>query len=87
LLAVHLLQRYSTQKPAIRKYKEELSKARLHQVIEYMNAHLTEKLSLQKIANAIGMNQYHFSRMFNQSTGLTPWQYVTEIQRAQAPSF
>jgi AraC family transcriptional regulator len=80
LLAVHLLQRYSTQKPTIRKYKDGLTKTRLQQAVEYINDHLGEDLSLKEIANQVSMSQYHFSRLFKQSTGLTPWQYVVQIR-------
>jgi AraC family transcriptional regulator len=78
LLAVHLLQRYSTQKPTTWKHNKGLPKTKLQQIIEYINEHLTDDLSLQAMANQIGMSKYHFSRLFKQSTGLTPWQYVSQ---------
>lgn len=80
LLAVHLLQRYSTKKPTIRKYKDGLTKSMLQQAVEYINDHLAEDLSLKDIANELSMSQYHFSRLFKQSTGLAPWQYVIQCR-------
>jgi AraC family transcriptional regulator len=79
LLALHLLQKYSTQKLTIRKYPDGLSNSQLRQTLEYINDNLAEDLSIEAIASTIGMSMGHFSRLFKQSTGLAPWQYV--IQR------
>ncbi|MBW4694220.1 MAG: AraC family transcriptional regulator [Lyngbya sp. HA4199-MV5] len=80
LLTMHLLQRYSTRKPTIQKKQEGLANTKLQQVVEYINTHLTESLSLPEMAQAIGMSQYHFLRQFKQSTGLTPWQFVAQCR-------
>lgn len=79
LIAAHLLQHYATYQPLIRKYSYGLSQSKLTKVVEYINEHLSTNLSLFDIAQQVGMSQSHFSRLFKQSTGLSPWQYV--IQR------
>ncbi|MGB3756227.1 MAG: AraC family transcriptional regulator [Rivularia sp. (in: cyanobacteria)] len=50
--------------------------AKIKQAKDYIHAHLNEKLSLKAIAATIGMSQYHFCRVFKETTGLTAWQYV-----------
>jgi AraC family transcriptional regulator len=47
---------------------------------------LGEDLSIAAIANALEMSQYYFSRLFKQSLGLSPYQYVMRqrIQRAES---
>ena len=40
-------------------------------VIEYIEAHLTEKLDLDTIADAVHYSKYHLHRMFADMTGLT----------------
>lgn len=84
-LAVHLLQHYSAQKHTIQEYTGGLPKYKLRQTIDYINEHLAEDLSLAVIARQIDMSQYHFARLFKQSTGLAPHQYVIQcrIERAK----
>ena len=53
-----------------------LPPARLHRVTDYIHAHLDEDLSLSKMAELAKLSPYHFGRLFKQSTGLTPHQYV-----------
>lgn len=77
ILAIHLLRNYSAQTPQVKRYTGGLSKQKLEQALEYIHAHLAE-VSLSAIAAEVGMSQYHFSRLFKQSTGLTPHQYTIE---------
>lgn len=84
-LAVHLLRRYSTQKQEIRAYSGSLPSYKLQQVIDYIQGHLAEDVSLEAIAKEISMSQYYFARLFKQSTGYSPYQYLIKcrIERAQ----
>lgn len=47
-------------------------------VKDYVEAHLHEKISLSTMAGQIRMSPYHFGRLFKQSTGLSPHQYLME---------
>jgi AraC family transcriptional regulator len=62
-----------------------LSPRKLQQAIAYIHNHLPEDLSIMVIANELEMSQYYFSRLFKQSTGLSPYQYVMRqrIERAK----
>lgn len=84
-LSVHLFKKYSTFTPRLLNYAGGLSKHRLQGAIEYINDNLDKDLRLSAIANAVGMSQYHFARLFKQSIGLPVYQYVIErrIERAQ----
>ena len=44
----------------------------------YVETHLHEKISLRSMAQQIRMSPYHFGRLFKQSTGLSPHQYLLE---------
>lgn len=55
-----------------------LSPGRLRVVMDYIEAHLHEKVSLRRMAELIRMSPYHFGRLFKQSTGLSPHQYFLE---------
>jgi AraC family transcriptional regulator len=84
-LSVHLLRRYSVRSHTIRDYTEGLPKHKLQQAIDYINEHLDRDLTVAAIATAVELSPYHFSRLFKQSTGLAPHQYVLQcrVERAK----
>jgi AraC family transcriptional regulator len=83
-LSAHLLRRYSGRTHNIREYTGGLSQYKLRQAIEFINDNLAEGFSLEAIANEVSMSRYHFARMFKQSTGMTPHQYLVERRLEKA---
>ncbi len=83
-ISAHLLQFYSTRKPKVKSYSDGLPQARLRQVTEYINEHSAQNPSLIKMAQIVQMSPYYFSRLFKQSTGLTPHQYLLRCRTEQA---
>ena len=75
-LIAHLMQFYTAKNPVTNDVF--LENVQIKQAKDYIHAYLTEKLSLQAIADTIGVSKYHFCRIFKQTTGLTPWQYVIQ---------
>lgn len=84
-LSAHLLQYYSSRHHTLRDYTSGLPKHKLRYVLEYIQAHLAEDVSLDRLAAQLGMSCYYFCRLFRQSTGITPHQYVIEqrLERAK----
>jgi AraC family transcriptional regulator len=84
-LSAHLLQNFSRRKHIIQDYQGGLPRHKLQQIVEFIIEHLSENLLLKTMAEEIGMSQYHFARLFKQSTGLSPYQYVIycRIERAK----
>jgi AraC family transcriptional regulator len=62
-----------------------LPKAKLNRAIAYITAHLSEDLKIVDIAAHLGISQYHFGRLFKQSTGITVHNYLIQqrVKRAQ----
>jgi AraC family transcriptional regulator len=83
-LAVHLLQHYAVCPPQPRSCHVGLPPARLQRVLEYIQAHLDQELSLAALARIAQMSPYYFSRLFKQSTGLSPHQYILHQRIAWA---
>ena len=84
-LAVHLLRHYTSKKFSVRNYSGGLSKAKLKQVIDYINEYLEQNLSLNELAAIVRMSPTYFANLFKQSTGLAPHQYLIQqrIKRAK----
>lgn len=74
-IATRLLRRHGASAPA-EPDTGALSKARLRRVERYVRAHLDTDLSLDDLAEEVGLSKYHFSRRFKQRTGQPPYQFV-----------
>ena len=87
-ICVHLLRRYSIQNPNAGTHavisSVGLSKAILGEVLEYIHAHTDQNPSLFEMARQVQMSPYHFSRLFKQSTGQSPHQYLIGRRLQQA---
>lgn len=57
---------------------------RLLRAIDYIEARLTEELSLAGVADAAGLSSHHFSRMFRALTGETVTTYVRRRRLTEA---
>jgi len=84
-LAVHLLRNYSSHNHKSVRCLGGLSATQLKLVIDYINDHLDQELSLEELAAIAQLSPYHFCRSFKRSTGLTPHQYVIRqrVERAK----
>ena len=57
---------------------------KLKRVKEYIDAHLEKSLSLDELAQVVQMSPGYFSRLFKQSTGYTPHQYLIRCRVKKA---
>ena len=84
-LAARLVQNYAVSKPAFEFKAKGLSRSQLARVIDYIQANLTQDLSILDLATLTGMSESHFSRGFKQSVGIAPYQYLMQqrVERAK----
>jgi AraC family transcriptional regulator len=63
-----------------------LGPARLRRIKELVHVKMEDDLSLDEMAQSVGLSTAHFARMFRKSTGETPHQFVLRqrIERAKA---
>ncbi|MGA9734238.1 MAG: AraC family transcriptional regulator, partial [Candidatus Acidiferrales bacterium] len=63
-----------------------LGPARLRRIREFVHAKIEDELSLDEMAQSVGLSTAHFARMFRKSTGETPHQFVLRqrLERARA---
>lgn len=84
-LAARLVKQYSNSRILPCDYKGGLSKVRLCLILEYIDEHLSEDLSLERLAAICCLSQFHFCRLFKQSIGVSPYQYLIQqrVERAK----
>jgi len=84
-LAVHLLRQYSTSPRARVIHRGGLALRPRQRVIDYINEHLQDELSLFELARIANLSPHHFATVFKASTGISPHRYVIErrIDRAR----
>jgi AraC family transcriptional regulator len=83
-LAVRLLSKYCTIRPKLSSYEGGLAKAKLQQIKDYIDVNLDRDLKLIELAELVRLSPYHFLRLFKQSLGITPHQYIVARRVEQA---
>lgn len=58
--------------------------ANIETVIEYIENHLNDKLTLETAADAVHFSKYHLHRMFTEITGMTIHDYIQRRQLTEA---
>ena len=75
-IAVALVKGHAVRHRPVQIYRGGLGSARLRRIKELVHAKMGGDLSLDEMAQSIGLSTAHFSRMFRKSTGETPHQFV-----------
>lgn len=83
-LAVHLLRKYGGAGVRPGHARGGLSREKLMCAIEYIQDQLETDLTVSGIACAVHMSPYHFTRLFKQSTGQSPYHYVIQARVKKA---
>jgi AraC family transcriptional regulator len=83
-LAVHLLREYGAAVLGPKRGYGGLPRAKLVRAVEYIQDLLDTDLTVSRIAQAVYMTPYHFTRLFKESTGQSPHQYVVEARVRKA---
>lgn len=83
--SLHLLERHGDFSNDLKMPRGKLAAANLRRAIEFIHAHLAEDLSIETIARESFLSAFHFARLFRNTLGLTPHQYVlrSRIERAK----
>ena len=84
-MAVALVNGHAIRHRPLRISRGGLGPARLRRVRELVEAKMEYGLSLDELAECVGLSTAHFARMFRKSTGQTPHQFVLRrrLERAK----
>jgi AraC family transcriptional regulator len=63
---------------------ERISDRRIVRVLEYIEAHLGERLSLDVLAEEAAVSKFHFASVFSKSVGATPHRHVQHLRMEAA---
>jgi AraC family transcriptional regulator len=76
MIAVHLLRHYSSTEVGVQERSQSLTRRQVQGVTDFVLAHLSQDISLEALAQQIGFSPYYFARLFRQTTGESPYQFV-----------
>jgi AraC family transcriptional regulator len=84
MLAAHLVAKYSSiaERPTPR--LPSLSYDKLKRVLDLVDCRFAEEIGLDELAAEACLSPFHFSRVFQNATGLSPHRYVTERRIREA---
>lgn len=80
-LAVHLTRTYKTE---VKRFRGGLQAFKLHKVFKAMREDMAKPFDLEQLAKLTDLSEYHFSRVFKQSTGLSPSLYFIRMRMEEA---
>jgi AraC family transcriptional regulator len=85
-MAVALVNGHAVRHRPVQISRGGLGPARLRKIRELVHAKMEDELSLDEMAQSVGLSTAHFARMFRKSTGQTPHQFVLRqrLERAKA---
>jgi AraC family transcriptional regulator len=85
-MAITLVNDHAVRHRPVQIYRGGLGSARLRRIKELVHAKMEDDLSLDEMAQSVGLSTAHFARMFRKSTGKTPHQFVLRqrLERAKA---
>ena len=85
ILTVNLLRQFAVSQPQLPIYEGGLPQRQLMKILDYIEANLDQEIKLAHLAQLLGMSQFHFSHLFKQAMGLSPYQYLLKqrVERAK----
>ena len=57
---------------------QRLSEAQMDRILEFVEAHLEDDLSVEDLAKVVDLSRFHFSRIFKTTTSRSPYQFLLE---------
>lgn len=83
-LATHLVTAYSTGRRNVYAPQGKLSATQLRHLIDYALSHLEQKVGVAELAQVAQMSLFHFARLFKNTLGISPYQYLLTLKIEKA---
>lgn len=75
-LALHVYKRFGAHARGHTDARARLSGPQLKRIDEYIARHLDQSIGLDDLAQQVGLSRFHFSRVFSNTLGRSPYQHV-----------
>lgn len=85
-VALRLQQRVASQRRATTE-RGKLDARQLRRLADWIDSHLASEITLSELAQQVGFSPAHFVRLFRNTVGCAPYQYVLKIRLARARRF
>ena len=59
----------------------------INELVEWMNHHYQESITLEKLASISNISPFHLQRMFKHSKKMSPLEYINKVRLEKATSF
>lgn len=84
-LAVHVYRRFGETRRERGEAGARLTHRQLQRIDDYIEQHLDQSIGLDDLAQAVGLSRFHFSRVFSNTLGRSPYQHVIRkrLERAR----
>ena len=83
-LAVYLVRHYPAPNDATRPSRGGLPAFKLHRIVGLLEGQIDQEFQLARFAEDAEMSEFHFSRAFKKTTGLSPSQYMIRLRMDKA---
>jgi AraC family transcriptional regulator len=83
-LVLHLLAHYGVAKPKAPAPRGKLNAFQLRTVVDFIDGHLSEDVSLMALARQAHVSPFHFARLFRRTVGIPPHQFVLRLRIERA---
>lgn len=80
ILCLQLIRQHSTLGDPIRLMQRGLARWQVNRVTAYMRENMASDISLQDLANVVGMSRFHFCSAFHAATGTPPHEHLTRLR-------
>ncbi|WP_177497643.1 MULTISPECIES: helix-turn-helix transcriptional regulator [Gammaproteobacteria] len=84
LACLHLLRAHSSLARLAAPPAKGLPASQVGRVVDYMQAHLDGDISLQELADLVGLSRFHFCSAFKAATGMPPYAKLTQLRMQAA---
>jgi AraC family transcriptional regulator len=78
--SIHLATQYGADRKKVFAPKGKLSSRQLDEVIDYTHSFIHSNISLTDLASTAHLSPYHFARLFRQTMGISPYQFVLQLK-------
>jgi AraC family transcriptional regulator len=79
-MVIHMATHYTATGRKVFAPKGKLSSGQLKTVIDYVRSYTHANISLTDLASCVHLSPFHFSRLFRQTLGISPYQYVLQMK-------